>query len=78
MITEVAQLVWLDFVFLGIVEIDAALAGTGTPRTLHHLFLAQKIGGLNGVRLVGRPENHPVAQIQRQHLRLVVAERWNQ
>jgi hypothetical protein len=75
MIAEFAELVRFDFVFLGLRIIDAALAGTGTPCPLHDLFFAKKIGGLHGVGFIGRPENHSVAKIQREHFGFVIAQR---
>jgi hypothetical protein len=29
----------------------------------HNTLFAEKIGGLNGVRFIGAPENHPIAQV---------------
>ena len=75
MVAEIAQLVRLYFVFLHFGKIHRAFSGTRTPGTLHDLFLAEKISGLNRVCLIGRTENHPVAQIQRQHFRFVIAKR---
>jgi len=45
-----------------------------TPRAFGHSFLSEKISGLEGVGFVGSPENHPVAEIQRQDSGLVIAQ----
>ena len=67
-IAEVAKFVRFDLVFLGFGKIHTALASTRTPRPFDHLFFAQEIGGLNGIRFIGGAENHPVAQVECQHL----------
>lgn len=65
-VAKVAELVRLDFMFLGFVVVHVAFTGTLSPRAFYHTLFTQKIGGLNGIRLVGGTENHPVAKIQGQ------------
>ena len=42
-VTEIAELVWFDFVFFGFGIIDVPPAGTESPRPFHH-----SLAGLNG------------------------------
>lgn len=67
-IAEIAKLVGFDFVSLGFGVVHVALACAEAPRTLHNAFPAEKIGGLDGISLIGGAEDHSVAEVQRQHL----------
>ena len=74
-VPEIAELVRLDFGFLGLIIIHIVLAGAVAPGTFHDPFLAKKIRALHGILLVRCTENHPVAKIQRQYFGFVVSER---
>jgi len=78
MVPEIAELVRLDFVFLGFVVVHIAFAAAVTPGAFHHPLFADEIGGLHGVGFVGGPENHPVPQVQGQNFGFVVAQRRDQ
>ena len=67
-VAEIAELVRLDFVFLGFIVIHIAFAGTVAPRAFYDPFFPDEIGGLNGISFVGGTENQAVAKIQRQNL----------
>ena len=56
-VTEIAELVWFDFVLLGLVVINIALAGAVTPRAFYNPRFADEIGGLHRVGFVGGSEN---------------------
>ncbi len=73
-VAEIAELMRFDLVLLGFGVVDVALAGAESPRAFHHALLAKKIGGLHGIGFVRGAENHPVAEIQYEHLGFVVAE----
>ena len=76
-VAETTELVGLQSVLLGFGVIDVAFASAVTPRTLDHAFLAEEVSGLHGVAFIGGAEDHPVAEIQRQDLGLVVAKGGN-
>ncbi len=56
-VAHVSQLVGFNFVFLCLRIVDVALSGAVTPGTFHHVFLAEEIGGLNGIGFIGGPED---------------------
>src|SRR5260221_1265492 len=59
-VPETAELMRFDFVFFGFGIVHIALAGTVSPRALHHVILAQKVSSLNGIQFVGGAEDHAV------------------
>ena len=65
-VAEIAQLVRLDFMFLGFIVIYVSFSGAVTPRAFYDPFFADEIGGLNGIGFIGGAKNHPVAKIQSQ------------
>ena len=75
MVAEVSEDMRFDFVLLSLLIIAGASAAAVTPRPLEHPAFAQEIGALRGVGLVGRPEDHSIAEIQGQHPGLVIAQR---
>lgn len=77
-VAEIAEFVWLDFVFLGFRVVDVALAGAESPRAFHDALFADEVGGLDGIGFVSSAEDEAVAEIQGQHLRLVVAQWWDE
>src|SRR6266581_8442392 len=62
-IAEIAELVRLDSVLLGLGVVDVAPACAETPRAFDHALLANEISGLNCVGFVGSPEDQAVAEI---------------
>ena len=78
MFSQVAKLVGLDFVFVnrsvGARNHSARKAGS----FLADFSLPKKIRAFDGSNFISRFENHPVAKIQRQHLRLFLAQRRNE
>ncbi len=75
---QMAQFVGLDLVLLD--------AGLCAPRhspgkatgCLLNFPLSKEIGAFNSASLVCGFENHPVAKIEREDLRLFFAQRWNE
>jgi len=57
MVTEIAELVRFDFVFLGFGVVHILPSGTVSSRAFHDALLAEKIGGLDCVSLVGGAED---------------------
>ena len=78
MVAQTAQLMRFDLVLLGFGIVHVAFTGAEPPRALHHAFLAKKVSSLNGIGFVGSAEDHPVAEIQGEYPRFVVAERWHE
>jgi len=66
-VAEIAELVWLDFVFLGFGVVHVTLAGTESPRALHDALLAEEVSSLDGISFVSGTEDHSVTEIQREH-----------
>lgn len=62
-VAEIAEFVRLDFVFLGFGVVYVAFAGAESPRAFHDALLADKIGGLDGIGLVGGAEDEAIAEI---------------
>ena len=72
-VTEIAQLVRLDFVLFDFGVVDVAFPGAMAPRAFHDGLLAEKISRLDGVSFIGRPEDETVAEVQCEYFRFVVA-----
>ena len=77
-VAQLAQHVRLDFVFLDFVKTAVLFSTAEPPGAFDHLALPKKVGALHRVRFVRRPENDSIAKVQREHLRLVGAERRDQ
>ena len=63
MVSERTEDVRLDPVFLGLRIIHGPLSRIESPAPFDHPLLPEKIGGLNGARLVGGAEDHSVAKV---------------
>ena len=63
-VAEVAELVRLDLVFLGLGIVYVTFAGVEAPGAFDDAFFADEVGGLDGVGLVGGAEDHAVAEIE--------------
>lgn len=77
-VVEAAELVGLQPVFLGLGIVDITLAAGAALRTLHDAFLAENVGGLDGLAFVGDAEDHSVTRVQGEDFGFVVADGWNQ
>lgn len=77
MVAKIAELVGFDFVFLGLGIVDVAFTGAVSPRAFHDALFAEKICRLDRIGFVGGAKDEPVTEIQGQHLRFVIAQRWH-
>ena len=73
-IAKCTERVRLEPVFFSLGIVHAAPAGAVAPSAFDDAPFAEEIGGLNRIGFVGGTEDNPVAKIQREHLRLVVAQ----
>src|ERR1043166_8132945 len=73
-VAEVAELVWLNLVLLGLGVIHSSLACAVAPGALDDALLAEKVRGLDGIGFLGGAENETVAEIEGQHFGLVISE----
>ena len=76
--SQIPQLVGFDFVFFNMREATRGHAAGITIRPLADFSLSEKICAFNRARLVRTFENHPIAKIQGQHLRLFLSKRRNE
>ena len=77
-LSQATQLVGFDFVLLLLGVVAGGAAVGKSPRPFDEFLLSEKVGTLDGTVLVGSFEDHPIAEIQRKHLRLFAAERRNE
>lgn len=63
MVTQIAEFVWFDFVFLSFRVVDVAFPSTVSPRAFDDTFLAKKVSGLNGIGFVCGTEDHSVTEV---------------
>src|SRR5690348_12856069 len=73
-VAKVAEFVWLYLVLLSFIVVHIAFARAESPGAFDDALLAEKISGLHRISFVGGSEDHAVAEIQREHLRFVVAK----
>jgi len=71
-VAEIAEFVRFDFVLFGFGVVDIAFTGTVSPGAFDHALFAEEVSCLDGVSLICAAKDDPIAQIQREHFRLVI------